>query len=611
LDNTEHTIQFDWTYIRNLALEHKGELLTAHITAVLVALINLPSPLLLPMLVDEVILGKGGPLKRTIDGVTPTAWHGPMLYVGVVLAAILVLRAGDLALSVLQARQFSRISKDVIFRMREVLLTRLERMEMVEYETLGGGAVTTRCVADLDVIDRFVGASVGRLVVATLTLLGIAVILLSINWKLGLLILLVNPIVVCCTVMLGRHVRDLKRREQEAIETFQERLTETLDAIHQIRAMGREYTYFQRLIGHARVIRDRSAAFAWRSNGASRLSFQVFRFGFDVFQAVAILMVVFSDLGLGLMVATFSYLFQMMAPVQELLEMRFSFFAARAALDRVNRLAHLREEPASSGGADPFAGRTSVGLRLDDVTLAYGEGPPVLRGVTLDIEPGEKVALVGASGGGKSTLVQALLSFYPLSSGTISFGGVPLTEIGADRVRAHVGAVLQSPSILNDSVRANLAFGRDHPDEDLWRALHIAQLDETVATLEQGLDTVLGNRGVRLSGGQRQRLAIARMVLSDPKIVILDEATSAVDMLTEQRLYAALLKVFADRTMIIIAHRLSALRFADRVFVFEAGAIAQQGGHRELRARPGFYSKLYAGPSEPSGFSVGIDPGRP
>jgi len=592
----ERPFQFNWTYIRNLALEHKRELLTAHITAVLVALINLPSPLLLPMLVDEMILGKGGPLIRAIDTFTPTMWHGPVLYVGAVVAAILVLRAGDLALGALQERQFSRISKEVIFRMREVLLKRLERMEMVEYETLGSGAVTTRCVADLDAIDRFVGATVGRLVVATLTLLGIAVILLAINWQLGLLILVLNPAVIYCTVVLGRHVRELKRREHEAIEAFQESLTETLEAIHQIRAMGREYAYFQRLVGHARVIRDRSAAFAWRSNAASRLSFQVFRFGFDVFRAVAILMVVFSDLSLGLMVAIFSYLWQMMGPVQELLEMRFSFFAARAALDRVNRLLQFREEPHSGGCADPFAGRTTVGLRLDDVTLAYGEGPPVLHGVMLDIEPGQKVALVGASGGGKSTLVQALLGFYPLSSGTICFGGVPLTDVGSDRVRANVGAVLQSPSLLNDSIRANLAFGRERSDEDLWWALDIAQLDGTVATLEQGLDTVLGNRGVRLSGGQRQRLAIARMLLTDPKIIILDEATSAVDMLTEQRLYAALLTSFATRTMIIIAHRLSALRFADRVFVFEGGSIAEQGGHQELLARRGLYSKLYAGP---------------
>jgi ATP-binding cassette subfamily C protein len=217
----------------------------------------------------------------------------------------------------------------------------------------------------------------------------------------------------------------------------------------------------------------------------------------------------------------------------------------------------------------------------------------VLDGVDLEIAAGEKVALVGASGGGKSTLVQVLLGLYPPTSGTVRYGGVPITRIGLDVVREHVATVLQHPALLDDSVRANLTLGREADDAALWRALGIAQLREVVEDLPRGLDTVVGRQGIRLSGGQRQRLAIARMVLTDPDVVILDEATSAVDLATEGRLYHALDEFLERRTTLIIAHRLSALEHADRVLVFESGRLAEQGRHDELAARGGFYARLY------------------
>ncbi|MCU7948282.1 MAG: ABC transporter ATP-binding protein/permease, partial [Candidatus Thiodiazotropha sp. (ex Cardiolucina cf. quadrata)] len=206
---------------------------------------------------------------------------------------------------------------------------------------------------------------------------------------------------------------------------------------------------------------------------------------------------------------------------------------------------------------------------------------------------GEKVAFVGASGGGKTTLVQIILGLYPVKGGRVLFDSIPVQEIGMDVVRDHVATVLQHPALLNDSVRINLTLGREIADEKLWQALEVAQLKQTIQGLEQGLDTLIGRFGVRLSGGQRQRLAIARMVLTDPRVVILDEATSALDTATEGDLHAALHRFLIGRTTIIIAHRLSAVRQADRVLVFEDGRVVEEGRHEELLENNGLYTSLY------------------
>ena len=224
--------------------------------------------------------------------------------------------------------------------------------------------------------------------------------------------------------------------------------------------------------------------------------------------------------------------------------------------------------------------------------FAYGEDK-VLEQLDLNIGAGEKVALVGASGGGKSTLVQLLLGLYSAQRGSIRYGGVPLEEIGLDCVREHVAVVLQHPALFNDSVRANLTMGRERSDQACWRALEIAQLADGVRRLPQGLDTVVGRSGVRLSGGQRQRLAIARMILAEPKVVILDEATSALDAATEYALHQALGDFLEGRTTLIVAHRLSAVKQADRVLVFDGGHIAEDGDHQQLIAEGGLYARLY------------------
>ena len=583
---------YNWNTIYQIALEHKKELIYSHFNAILATIASVPVPLLMPLLVDEVLLNKPGVAIGTINRLFPAEWQFPILYIAVILLASVVLRIIAILFNIIQARQFSCISKDIIFRIRKNLIGHLQTISMSEYESLGTGTVVTHLVKDLDTIDTFIGTTVSKLLVASLTIIGTAVILLWMHWQLGLFILLLNPVVIYFTRVVGSRVKDLKSRENSAYEVFQQSLTETLEAIHQIRSSNRERYYCRQLIESARSVKDYSTAFAWKSDAAARLSFLVFMFGFDIFRACAMLMVFYSDLSIGQMLAVFGYLWFMMAPVQEILNIQYAFYAAKAALARINRLNALKQEPHYPHLENPFLNKKTVAVRVDNLHFSYGE-EKILNGIQLKIKAGEKVALVGASGGGKSTLIQTLIGLYPPDEGRILFDNVAIDRIGLEIVRENVVTVLQHPVLFNDTIRANLTLGKPATDAVLWKALGIAQLIDAVKDLENGLDTIVGRHGMRLSGGQRQRMAIARMIVADPKVVILDEATSALDSETEHNLHQALDSFLKGRTTIIIAHRLSAVKQADHVYVFEQGKICEQGRHETLISQHGLYAKLY------------------
>ena len=586
---------FRWRDIFALALPHRRQLVQAHGVAIVAALLAVPVPLLMPLLVDEVLLHKPGPLVQTLNGMLPAPWQSAFGYILAVLLGTTLLRILGPALQVWQQREFSQVSKDLIFRLRQRLLRHLERVSMTEYEAMGGSAVSSHLVVDLATIDQFTGETLSKLLVAALTLIGASAVLLWMHWQLAVFILVMNPVTVWFTVLIGRRTKQLKKRENTAVQAFQEALTETLEAIHQLRAAGRERHYLDHVIDLARDIRTQAAAFSWQSDAAQRLSYAVFLIGVDVFRAAAMLMVVFSDLSLGRMIAVFGYLWFMLGPVDTLFNLQVSWQGARAALERVNRLLALQLEPRYPALKDPFAGQRTVGLSLHGIRFRYGDGPLVLAGIDLALARGERVAIVGASGGGKSTLVQVILGLYPAEAGDIRFDGVSVRDIGFEQVRAHVGTVLQHPALFNDSVRNNLTLGQAMDDAVLWSALRDAEMDTFVAGLPHGLDTVIGRDGIRLSGGQRQRLAIARLLLGDPDVVILDEATSALDQATEAKIHATLRQRLAGRTMLIIAHRLSAVREADRVCVFDDGRIVEHGRHEELLRQGGLYGRLYGG----------------
>lgn len=593
ITDTKETEQISWNKIFLLARQHKKTLIQAHIIAFFAAIILVPVPMLMPLLVDEVLLDKPDFMVATLNQIFPVSWYGPALYILSVMLVTMLLRLIGTLLSVWQTREFTLVAKDITFHLRKNLLHRLQTISMAEYEILGSGAVSSHLVTDIDTIDDFIGSALSKFLVALLIIIGVATTLLWMHWQLALFILIMNPIVIYFTTVLGKKVKELKKRENSAIEIFQQSLTETLDAIQQIRASNRERHYLLRVIDRARGVKENSANFSWKSDAANRLSFFIFLMGFEMFRAVSMLMVVFSSLSIGQMFAVYAYLWFMMTPVQEILSIQYSYFSANAALQRLNRLINLNTEPVYPANINPFENHDTASLRIEDIHFAYIDGEPVLDGVSLNIHRGEKIALVGASGGGKSTMVQVILGLYPPSSGQIYYNDVPVNEIGLTTIRENIATVLQHPALFNDSIRNNLTMGRKMDDDQLWQALDIAQLKQTIQEQADKLDTIVGRNGIRLSGGQRQRLAIARMILSDPKIVILDEATSALDTSTEENLHQAMQAFLQGRTTLIIAHRLSAIKQADRAFVFDGGKVIDEGHHDELVSRDGLYQQLY------------------
>ena len=584
--------RLNWAQIRRLALQHRKSLWVANGVAVLAVLCSVPIPLLLPLLVDEVLLGKGNSALIFMNQFLPDSLHKPVGYIGLMLVATLCLRLGALVFNVIQSWLFAGLAKNIVYRIRTRLIERLKRISLSEYESLGSGTVTAHLVTDLDTVDKFVGETLSKFLVAMLTLTGTAAILMWMHWQLALLILLFNPLVVFATVKLGKRVKHLKKLENDSTSRFTQALTETLDAIQEIRASNRQ-GYFLGLLGlRAREVRDYAVSSQWKSDASGRASGLLFQFGIDIFRAAAMLTVLFSDLSIGHMLAVFSYLWFMIGPVEQLLNLQYAYYAAGGALTRINELLARADEPQFLGQTNPFEGRQTVSIDVRGLSFGYND-ELVLDKLDLSINPGEKVAIVGASGGGKSTLVQLLLGLYTPQSGVIRFGGSRMQEIGLDTVRENVAVVLQHPALFNDTVRANLLMGREQDDSACWQALEIAQMDATIRALPLGLDSVVGRSGVRLSGGQRQRLAIARMVLADPKVVILDEATSALDAATEYNLHQALNRFLSGRTTLIIAHRLSAVKQADRVLVFDGGRIAEDGDHQQLIADGGLYARLY------------------
>ncbi|EOY4516183.1 ABC transporter ATP-binding protein [Vibrio vulnificus] len=589
--STSDTISRSWLLTQ--AKKHKSKLVFANLIAIVATLVSVPIPLLMPLMVDEVLLDQPGKGLAAMNTLLPQAWQTPTGYIFLTLLLVILMRITSQALNILQSRQFTLVSKTITYQMRAKMIDKLGRISIRQYETRGSGGINAHLITDIETIDQFIGSTLAKFVISLLTVIGTAGVLLWLEWRLGLFILLVNPIVIYFSRKLGSKVKHLKKRENQAFEQFQNRLVETLDGIYQLRAANKEREFLSELKQQADQVRLNADKYAWQSEAAGRVSFLLFLLGFELFRAVAMLMVLFSDLTIGQIFAVFGYLWFMLTPVQELLGIQFSCYSAKAALARINALLELEEEYRPESKVNPFTDGKEIDVSVENVSFSYNSETTVLNQLNLRIPAGKKVALVGASGGGKSTLIQLLIGVYRQDSGVIRYNNESSDDIGFELIREKIAVVLQQPILFNDSLRHNLTLGGDYDESALWQALEIAQLQDVISQLTAGLDTQVGRNGIRLSGGQRQRLAIARMVLSDPQFVILDEATSALDTATEAALHRALNEYLKGKTTLIVAHRLSAVKQADLIYVLEDGQVTQSGTHSELVEQDGLYQTLY------------------
>lgn len=569
---------------------YKKELILANIIAVLAALAAAPAPLLIPLLVDEVLLHKPGFLVEKIDFLFSGS-HDAWFYVVIVLFVTLLLRSAYFILSVIQSWYFTIISKNITFKIRKDLLDQIARVSLKEYENFGSGKIASLAVVDVNTIDLFLSSSISKLIISLFMIIAVSVVLLLIHWQLALFILIFNPFIILLTTKIARNVSKYKKEENAIIATFQESLSETLELFWQVRAANAENHFFDKLTHIANEIKQKGIAFAFKSQIAKNASYMTFLAGFEVFRATGILMVAYSDLTIGLMLAIFGYLWVIVSPINEIINIQYAYHNAQEALKRINSIFDLEKEPRYPHLKNPFSEKRANSVTMKHIRFAYQQEMPILQDISLQIDAGQKVALVGASGNGKTTLAQLIVGFYQPDEGDILYDGISYKEIGLDVIRSHVYLVLQSPMLFNETIRFNLTFGKAVDDEKIIEALKIAQLDTFLETLPEGLDTLVGKNGVKLSGGQRQRISIARMIISDPNIVIFDESTSALDIHTEEALFAKLDDFLKERTTIIIAHRLSTIKMADYIYLIDEGRVVQEGKLESLLQEQG---KLYS-----------------
>ena len=561
----------------------KSDFWRTSLYGIIATLLLLPIPMLIPLLIDEVLLEHPGKMTELIS-----AFFGSneiWLYIAVILVIVLILRFTAFFFNNKKTFYATKITQKISYLLRHRILHHLERVSISEYETLKSGGIASKTVQDVESVSGFSGQVVTTVLSASLMLVGIAVVMLWMNWVLALLVFMLNPLFLGFSRLLGRKTGALLRRKHEAYELYHELLSETLELFIQVRASNQEKSFFSLLQGRAKEIESASLDYGYKASVAHSSSTLLTSTVVDIFRALGIAAVAYSDLTIGMMIAFLFYLSTLVAPIQQLMGLVISYQSTKPALERINTLLSLSREPHYPHEADPFENSITASVELKKINFAYGNGKQVLYNINLKAEAGQKIALIGPSGSGKTTIAQIMVGFYPSHSGKILYGSVPIEQIGLPVVRENVALMLQQALFFNDTIRMNLTLSKKKSDEEIYEALKAAQLESFIHLLEDGLETPIGKNGIRLSGGQRQRLAIARLILSDPKIVIFDEATSALDNATEFHLYETLAPFLKGRTTIIIAHRTTTIKQADYIYLIEEGRVQAEGSYNELQEK--------------------------
>jgi ATP-binding cassette, subfamily B, multidrug efflux pump len=486
------------------------------------------------------------------------------------------------------------ISQNVLRQLRQDIFTKIQSLPLSFFDTSSAGDLMSRLLNDVNTVNQVFGLAIAQIVGNLFSLVGIAVAMLFVNLQLGLLSNILVPLVVIITTFFGRWARAKFRVTRESIGELSTRLEEDLGSIREAQSFNRverNIEEFRKLNAKNRDANIQAvtitAAFLPTIDFLNTLSIAgVFAYG--GYLAVTGVMTV------GTVTAFLLYVQQFFQPIQILSQFYTQAQSAIAGLERIFLLLDERSQLNDAPDAvemPPIRGEVC----FDNVNFGYKANQSVLKDVNFRAQPGQTIALVGATGAGKSTIVNLILRFYDVTGGAVTIDGIDVSKVTQASLRCQTGIVLQDMVLFSGTIGENIAFGNPAAARSqVEAAAKVANIHEYIMSLPQGYDTEVGERGVTLSQGQRQLVSIARAVLVNPRILILDEATSSIDTRTEELVQDAIAKLLKNRTSFVIAHRLSTVTQADKVLVIQQGQIIEQGTHRELMTQEGVYANLYA-----------------